>query len=110
MLVTLRKEDLVFHCFNDDIEKFKSDREKSNFKRKAYLPGIRQDIFSKFEEFFGVSESQLLENFTLNGEKIDKRFLQRHVCNAVKAFFFKKIEPEEIVIGEFQRINDDSEG
>ena len=110
MLVTLRKEDLVLHLFNDDIEKFEADREKNNFKRKTYLPSIRQAIFSKFEEFFGVSENQLLENFSLNGEKIDKRFLQLHVGNAVKAFFYKKVEPKEIVIGEFQKITDDSEG
>ena len=110
MLVTLTKKDLVLHCFNDDIEKYKSDRERNNYKKTAYLPRIRQTIFLKFEKIFGVSECQLLEKFTLNGEKIDKRFVQCKIKNAVGAFFYKKDEPEEMVIGEFERMTNESEG
>ena len=110
MLVTLRKQDLVLHCFDDDIEKYKSDRERNNYKKNPYLSRIRQAIFSKFEEIFGVTECQLLEEFTCNGEKIDKRFIQRKVSDAVRAFFYKKVEPEEMVIGKFERIANESEG
>ena len=82
-----------------------ADREKNNYKRKFYLPGIRQTIFSNFEVVFGVSETQLLENFTFEGRKVDKRFLQTRVKDAVNAFFQRKVEPEAYVIGEFEKIS-----
>ena len=109
MLVTLRKEDLVKYCFGGNVEKFMADREKNNYKRKFYLPGIRQSIFSNFEVIFGVSETQLLENFTFEGRKVDKRLLQKKVGNAVNAFFSKKDIPETYNIGEFDANPNESE-
>ena len=103
MLVTLRKEDLIQYCFNNDVEKYMADREKNHHKRKFNLPGIRQTIFTNFEVIFGVSEIQLLESFTFEGRKVDKRFLQQKVGNAVNAFFFKKDVPETYDIGEFEK-------
>ena len=65
MLVTLRKQDLFLHCFDDDVEKYMADRERKHYKKKFYLPGIRKTIFSNFEVFFGVSE---------NGDIVTQRF------------------------------------
>ena len=108
MLVTLRKQDLLLHCFDNDVEKYMAARERRHYKQKYYLPGIRKTIFASFEVIFGVSESQLLNEFTLKGEKVDKRFLQRQVTNAVNAFFLYKTEPEEFLLGDFQRLQDES--
>ena len=107
MLVSLRKEDLIQYCFNNDVEKFLADREKNHHKRKFFLPGIRKTIFSNFEVMFGVAETQLLENFTVEGRKVDKRFLQRRVSHAVDAFFLTKVVPNEYKIGEFEKIADE---
>ena len=109
MLVTLRKQDLLLHCFDDDVERFLVGREKKHYKQKFYLPAIRKSIFSNFEVIFGVSETQLLENFTFEGRKVDKRLLQKKVGNAVNAFFSKKDIPETYNIGEFDANPNESE-
>ena len=110
MLVTLRKQDLLLHCFDDDVERFLVGREKKHYKQKFYLPAIRKSIFSNFEVIFGVSESQLLDNFTHKGEKVEKRFLQRRIGHAVDAFFCKADIPEAYDIGEFEEKVKETEG
>ena len=103
MLVSLFKKDIISICYNDDIEKFKSDRENGNVKRDTYLPGIRQTIFSNFETFFGLNANDLIQNYTFNGGKVDLRLLQRKVCHAVNALFLGKKEKDSHDIGEFER-------
>ena len=103
MLVTLYTKDLISICCNDDIEKFKSDREKNHVKRPYFLPGIRSQIFSNFQEFFGVSLDDLTENYTCEGKKVDARFVQKRVTNAVRSLYLGKQEKESHDIGEFER-------
>ena len=113
MLVTLRKEDIVFHFFNDDIEQFMSDKEKGNFdpqKRPTYMPGIRKSIFLKFEEIFGVSANQLIENYTFQGRRVDMKFLQRKVNYATKVLMLNKKDCEFWDLGEFEPIENESNG
>ena len=103
MLVTLYTKDVIARFCNDDIEKFKSDREKNNVKRPSFLSGIRSEIFLNFEELFGLSADDLIENYTYEGKKIDRKFLQKKVGNAVNALFLGKKEKESHNIGEFER-------
>ena len=113
MLVTLRKEDLVFHFFNGDVESFMSEKEKGHFDpktRPSYMPGIRRSIFSKFEEIFGVAAHQLIENFTLGGQKVDMKLLQRKVGYATKKLMLNKTDSEFCDLGEFEPIQDMSTG
>ena len=103
MLVTLCKNDLIANFFNGDIEKFKFERETGHVKRPMYLTGIRSSVFSNFEAFFGLSLTDLTENYTFKGEKIDPRFLQKRVGNAVHALLLGKKEKDSHDIGEFER-------
>ena len=103
MLVSLFKKDIISICYNDDIERFKSDRENGNVKRETYLPSIRKTILANFEAFFGLNANDLIENYTCNGRKVDLRLLQRKVCDAVNALFLGKKEKDSHNIGEFVR-------
>ena len=103
MLVTLYTKDLVSFCCNGDIEKFKSDREKNNVKRPSFLPGIRAQILSNFEAFFDVSLNDLTENYTCNGKRVDFRFVQKRVTNAVRSLYLGRQEKESHDVGEFER-------
>ena len=103
MLVTLYTKDIVSFFYNGDIEKFKSDREKNHVKRPSFLPGIRAEILSNFEAFFNVSLNDLTENYTCEGKKVDSRFVQKRVTNAVRSLFLGKQEKESHNIGEYER-------
>ena len=50
-----------------------------------------------------LSAHDLIENYTYEGKKIDRKFLQKKVGNAVNALFLGKKEKESHKIGEFER-------
>ena len=113
MLVTLRKDDIVYHFFNNDLEYFMSEKEKGHFdpkSRPTYMPGIRKSIFSKFEEIFGVAANQLIENYTVGGRKVDMKLLQRRVNYATKVLMLNKKDCEFWDLGEFEPIQNQSTG
>ena len=103
MLVTLQKQDLIFHFFGNDIENFMVEKESGHFKRQSFKPSIRQEVWEKFESVFGIAAEELIQNFTYKELPVDKRLLQRRINNALDAILFSKTGKESHPIGEFQK-------